>query len=327
MATRTPLYSIDYPEVLAFLEDYPRFAPSGRMVPAGKKPLSARPDDRAFAHGPGLTLNGSGDYHHETAWLFDSFCEQFPDEKFCYIQIDAHPDKDDYYRWKLDCASFVGRVMEHRQAVRVYLLGLYPECLDTEKYGTIYIPKLNYFHVNYFRVLRQFIARESPITETFFRFAERDLVEAQKSPAIAHAEAIGEVVYPRNEQTFDAMRVGWKTLADFSAEALPKRRVYLTIDLDVCKDRPVTDWRRAPDGDDDGTLTPNQGELSWQELVDLVATIGKARPIAGADICGLTHNYAHLPTDLRADSGAAVAELIQQLDDLMQNPPSIALKR
>ena len=53
--------------------------------------------------------------------MVEGFLAARPEEIYYYVQIDAHPDKEEVFRWKLDCANFVGRLMQQKQLRRFFV--------------------------------------------------------------------------------------------------------------------------------------------------------------------------------------------------------------
>jgi arginase family enzyme len=271
---------------------------------------------------PFLVLNGSGNHHHETVGLVEGLLRARPEE-LTYIQIDAHPDKTELYRWSCNCGSFVGRILETPRIAEVYLLGLYPPCLDTDGHGTIYIKNLHYYRCEYFKKLRQYTVAPTTIHETYFGFLPEDVSEAKNNPSVARVRS-KSIRVPDQQQPKKGLRVEWKTLRELDLGGLPDRPVYLTVDLDVLRHYPVTDWRKAPAR---SPATPhglpeNQGEMELDVLVDLIARIGSARRIAGADVCGLTSELERLPEGARQASFEAVERVVRAIETCLRNPPA-----
>lgn len=326
--TRVPTFVVDYPEAHAAMRHLTEtlgVEPAGVLQSHGRLANADTLAEHPLPDVPFIVVNGSGDYHHETVTFLEAFVKRHDGKRFTYIQIDAHPDKDDTYRWKLDCASFVGRVMERDEIERVYLLGLYPECLDTHKTGNLVIHNLSYFRVPYLSKLHQYLVGETVLHETMHRLQPTSVDDASQNESIDTYEELslprpGDEKKPAKlrEGPMPALRVQWKTLADFDAvRDLPDLPVYLTIDLDVARAKIVTDWRRDPSSDDVTTwgTGDNQGNMDWDVLLALVRSIGGARRILGADFCGITHTVAALSDDARASSLSAVGEIYQALAD------------
>jgi len=319
---RVRTFVVDYPEAhvaMRHLEETLGVTAEGVLRAHGKLPNADDLAEHPLPKEPFVVVNGSGDYHHETVTFFDAFVRAHPGERFTYIQIDAHPDKDDTYRWKLDCASFVGRIMEKDEIERVYLLGLYPECLDTHRTGNLVIHNLSYFRVPYMGKLHQYLVGETPLRETMHRLQASTLDDIATNDSVDEYEEF-ELPPPSDEKKPPKLRDGprpvvrvkWKTLSDFDpVTALPDLPVYLTIDLDVARAKIVTDWRRDPSAHDVTTwgTGDNQGNMEWETLLALVRSIGRARRIAGADFCGLTRDVGLLGEEARASSLEAVREI------------------
>jgi hypothetical protein len=326
--SRVPTFVVDYPEAHAAMRHLTATTgvlPAGVLQAHGRVPNADTLAAHPLPDEPFIVVNGSGDYHHETVTFLEAFVKRHAGKRFTYIQIDAHPDKDDTYRWKLDCASFVGRVMERDEIERVYLLGLYPECLDTHKTGNLVIHNLSYFRVPYLSKLHQYLVGETTLHETMHRLQHTSIDDASQNESIAFYEELslprpGDEKKPAKlrEGPMPALRVQWKTLADFDARRdLPDLPVYLTIDLDVARSKIVTDWRRDPSVDDVTTwgTGDNQGNMEWDVLLALVRRIGAARPILGADFCGLTHTLEEISDEARASSLDAVHDIYGALVD------------
>jgi len=101
---RVPTFVIGHPEAeLAFQAIAERFSieRAGSFEPAGKVLKAAERIPRPLPSEPFVVLNGSGNRHHETVLLVESFLERERAERVTYLQIDAHPDKALGYRGDL----------------------------------------------------------------------------------------------------------------------------------------------------------------------------------------------------------------------------------
>ena len=125
--TRTIIpYVVDYPEAqetYQFLQDELKLPPAQTLKGIGVRPDAKSVKAHAIDNQPFLFLNGSGKFHHDTAPVVEGFVANRPDDIIYYVQIDAHPDKEEIFRWKLDCANFVGRLMQQNSIRRFFLLG------------------------------------------------------------------------------------------------------------------------------------------------------------------------------------------------------------
>lgn len=333
-------FLLDYPEAheaMRVLGERFGVTPAGVLPSLGARPVSAEMTPHPLPAEPFIVVNGSGNYHHETVRLVDGFLAARAGQRFAYVQIDAHPDKDDRFRWKCDCASFVGRVMKSRALEGVWLLGIYPPCLqEFDRPGHLFTPRLGYYGEHYFARLHTYVAGGDDVTELFWQYQPEDLVEARANPSVAEVLEREEVPPPLRKSTPAFLRddtpqpcldVRWKTLAGFDpARDLPDLPLYLTVDLDVCKDKPTTDWLvrgREPPKNEWGVVD-NQGILPWEELLSLIERIGAARAIAAADFCGLTKNIDSLPAAARARSLDGVAEVYEALTKAMARAPARA---
>ncbi|MBI4816336.1 MAG: hypothetical protein HY791_08760 [Deltaproteobacteria bacterium] len=295
-------YVIAHPEALVAKEYLEakgvRF--EGTFDPVGPALTVGMGVERAVPAEPFIVLNGSGNFHHETLPLLESVLRQRKGE-LLYIQIDAHPDTRPMFRWIVDCTSFVGRVLENKRVRSVYLLGQYPDAItDPGQRGPV-MDKLGYFRCDYFAKFNQYLVGPSAKSERYSPVFPEAEAAARRNPAIRRVRKARST--PENP----TLLIDWHTLADFRPEDLPNLPVYLTIDLDVVRDRPVTDWRRKADRED-GVITPNQGDMSFSTLVALVESIGRNRKIIGADFCGLLQRTTWLRDERLEDSLAAVAE-------------------
>lgn len=334
MNAALPVFVLDYPEAHVAVDAIQRrVGPLDvTCLPAlGERPVSAEMLPHALPSKPFIVVNGSGNYHHETVPLVEGFLAARPGKTFTYVQIDAHPDKDDRFRWKCDCASFVGRLLKHPGLVGLWQLGIYPPCLeDTTRPGHLFTPRLGYYGENYFRRLHTYVADGDDITELFWQFQPDDLTQAQQNPSVAEVRVTEQVPPPlrkgtpsflRDESPRPCLEVRWQRLTMFDpSRALPEHPLYLSIDLDVCQDKPTTDWTlrgHAPPRNSFGVVD-NQGVLSWEQLIALVERLGEARPIAAADFCGLTKRINQLPAAARVRSLDGVCELYEVLSDAIQ---------
>lgn len=327
---RPPLYLIDYPEAetaMRFLSDKHGIQEAGRFKNLGGLPNTSSVKPHQVPSEPFIVMNGSGNFHHESYALYEGFVQAHPDQQFVYIQIDAHPDKDDTYRWKLDCASFVGKVLEHKTVDQLYLLGLYPVCLDTDNDNRIFIKRLNYFRCEYFQKLFQYSVEETDVIETIFSYPPNTLEAAQGNPAVDFAKEVTmevpntshlpESIRPQGEK---ALEVKWKTLDDFDPHALPQLPIYLTVDLDVARNGVVTDWRRDP-SDEDVTnwgYGDNQGNMEFDDLLKLIRSIGAARPVWGADFCGITEEFEYMTEEAKDHTLQCIYDVYSALADVVK---------
>jgi hypothetical protein len=324
-----PLYVIDYPEAQIALRHLEKVR-GARAVEifesVGHKPNTATIEPRPLPPDPFIVMNGSGNFHHESYALFEGFVSAHPAQQFLYLQIDAHPDKDDTYRWKLDCASFVGKIMEHKAIDQVYLLGLYPVCLDTDNDNRIYIKRVSYFRCDYFKKLSQYIVEPTEVVETMFMYPPEALEDAKNNSSVESVKEV-EIEVPNVSHLPDSIRpeaekaleVKWKTLEAFDPSVLPDLPIYLTIDLDVARDGVVTDWRREPNPEDITTwgYGDNQGNMAFKDMIELIRQIGQARAIWGADFCGLTEEFDAMSQEAQDHSLAATEEVYDVLQEVM----------
>ncbi|MBI2377521.1 MAG: hypothetical protein HYV07_26200 [Deltaproteobacteria bacterium] len=321
----TPTYVIGHPEamlVAVHLEERHGVRVAGSFDPLGPVWTPGSPVDRPLPAEPFVVLNGSGNFHHETLPLLEKVLRGMEGE-LAYVQIDAHPDTRPMFRWFVDCTSFVGRVLENKRVRSVHLLGQFPECItDPGQKGPI-ADRLTYFRCDYFAKFHQYVAGQNPRTERYSPSYPEIEASARRNPAIRRLRKT-RTKSPEGELV-DGLLVDWLGLEAFDAETLPDLPVYLTVDLDVAKDRPVTDWRRkAQKGD--GKLTPNQGEIPFAEMIALIEAIGRKRRIIGADVCGLIERTTWLSDPILEDSLEAVAEthaaLVRAIESRGQGAPA-----
>ncbi|MFZ9889627.1 MAG: hypothetical protein ACO3JL_19200, partial [Myxococcota bacterium] len=235
MQDSLPVFVLDYPEAhVAVREIAHRFGEleATRLPSLGERPVSLDMVPHRLPSTPFLVINGSGNYHHETAPLVEGFLAARPGQRFSYVQIDAHPDKDDRFRWKCDCASFVGRILKHPALVGLWQLGIYPPCLeDTSRPGHLFTPRLGYYGENYFRRLHTYVAAGDDVTELFWEYQPEDLQQAQQNPSIAEVHVTHQVPPPlrkgtpaflREETPRPCLEVRWRRLMEFDpARELP----------------------------------------------------------------------------------------------------------
>lgn len=331
MTRRPPIAVIDYPEarrVALHLEQVRGVQPLQPWPAFGYRPETMRARTRELPERPFVVLNGSGNYHHETYAIVQSLCRR---GDCAYVHIDAHPDKDTFFRWKLDCASFVGGLIEHPRVDEGVLLGInpLPELVDLP--GIIFGNELSYYRCSYFERLRCYTARPSDIDEAHLRYTRADGVSARRNASVLKASAAPLRANPKRHKR--GLLVRWRDLTAFDPSSIRCDRIYLSVDLDVLRDAVVTDWRRKSadavtprrglslsdvlgvpiPGREveaaavvDPVFADNQGELTLAELLALIARIGAARTVIGADICGLTEHFADLPPQRLSSSLDAI---------------------
>jgi arginase family enzyme len=326
MPNRT--FVIDYPEAheaMRVIGEAHGVEAEGVLPALGDRPVSIDGEPPDLPAEPFIVVNGSGNYHHETVPLVEGFLKARDGARFTYVQIDAHPDKDDRFRWKCDCASFVGRVLRRPEIENVYLLGINPGCLlDDDRDDRLVTPRLSYYGDRYFEKLREYVIERDDIVEQFFKYNPVHLENARSNPSVASVVEKEDVPPAANPVLDDGvahpcLEVRWKTLADFDADTLPDLPVYLTIDLDVCRDKPVTDWKERDTNKPDNRwgVPDNQGVMEWSALLELVEKIGAAREVVAADFCGLTKRLGELRDDARAMSLDAMVEIYGALSRAM----------
>ncbi|MCC7383234.1 MAG: hypothetical protein IT384_15465 [Deltaproteobacteria bacterium] len=272
--------------------------------------------ERPLPATPFVVINGSGNYHHETVLLLESFLERFAQPLVTYVQIDAHPDKETGYRWMIGCASFVGRVLENPRVESVYLLGINPSASLPLDAPFPYIDKLGYYRCDYFAKMRLFSLGGTSFSEVVFDPDARALEPAGHNPGIRRVRKARKK-RPADPALRAAATIDWNNLDQFDSAALPPHPIYLTIDLDVLRGWPVTDWRKGGPGArvDAHGLTENQGDMELDVLLALVRRLGAAREILGADICGLTAAIARFPAPVREASLDAVGDVYAAVCD------------
>lgn len=324
--TGPALCLIDHPEARASVEFLRTnrglsvervFDPVGRALgPRSQKP-------RPLPSRPFIVVNGSGNFHHETALLVEALIEARGPaaEPLLYLQIDAHPDVQTPFRWQATCASFVGRILENPAIASVYLLGQYLPCLKEADYPVPCLDHLDHFRCDYFSRLHQYQVSGSDLEHAYFPFSAEALHSARQNPAVKKASR--KRLPARKEANGTALLVRWRGLEDLDLSALPELPVYLTVDLDVARTRPVTDWRR---GTDASVVTENQGDMEWGVLLELIRDIGRHRRIIGADFCGLTEGLTALETAEREDSLEAIVELYDALEAAISTGGAEALE-
>ena len=306
-------YLIDYPEAkaswkhISSVRDLPL---AGTLQRAGGQMSLTKVPPRPIDRAPFIVINGSGNYHHETLPLLHAYLELTDAEEIAYVQIDAHPDKETGYRWMIGCASFVGNVMEHPRVRSVHLLGLNQEALQPDDYPTTYTRKFAYYRCAYFEKLHQYLAETDKRPEVFFGVTP-EAVAAARANASTRRVQKKALVPPNESDAVPSAAVHWRSLDDFDPELLPDLPVYLTIDLDVCRNKPVTDWKLAEGkaGKNRWGVADNQGVVEWRDLLALVRRIGETRKIGAADFCGLTEDFENLKPKTQKMSLDAVAQI------------------
>ncbi len=312
-------YYIDYPEAREawrHIESERGVSLAGKFERIGGQMSVPKMPKRQFDGSPFIVINGSGNYHHESLPLLHGYLEQTDAPSIAYIQIDAHPDKDPGYRWMIGCASFVGKVMEHPRVETVHLLGLYQPALLFEDYHTNYTRKFGYYQCAYFEKLHEYLAERCSKPEVFFDVYPEAVDDARANPSTRRVRTMDEVP-PGEDNPVPAMAVHWRALDEFDPTQLPDLPVYLTIDLDVCRNKPVTDWKLAEGkaGKNRWGVADNQGVLPWRDLIKLVRKIGKHRRIEGADVCGLTEELRRIKPKALEMSLGAMLEIYDAMSD------------
>lgn len=324
---KIPTYFLNYPEALLVRERLASrlgVAAAGVFDSLGRNPVTAQMTPHDVPDRPFLVINGSGNYHHETVRLVEGFLAKRPSERITYIQIDAHPDKTERFRWKCECGTFVGRILVHPQVDNIHLLGLNLPCLLEGDETELYTRHLSYYGENYFQKMHQYVAAGTDLREVFWHFEPVDHDQARTNPSVAHVSTSERPVPPqrantpaklRDETPHPALEVLWRGLDSFDATKLPPYPVYLSIDLDVSREIPITDWReRFVRADNRLGVVDNEGIMEWADVMRLVHQIGASRTIAAADICGLTEHFHALSDEALEESLVAVDEVVAALN-------------
>lgn len=306
---------IDYPEarrIAAELQRQLGVQPVASWPGVGLRPRTLDANTRALPDGRFVVVNGSGHYHHETYAILEALGRR---TRCAYLHLDAHPDKDTVFRWRLDCASFVGAIAEIPSVAEVVLLGLHltPDLEDLP--GIVLGNDLRYYRCAYFEKLRQYGARPSATAEAHFRHTRGDGIAARRNPSVLDAHA-GSL--PRNKRKYRrGLLVRWRDLTAFDPQSIASDQVYLSVDLDVLRRGIVTDWRRkrSVDAPPDAERA-NQGDLSLAELLDLIAAIGSCRRVIGADLCGLTRTFEALDAAQQQASLTTCVEVYRALAEV-----------
>ena len=307
-------FVIDYPEA-RLIADYlqkTRGVTMDEVWPHfGWHPDTSAANLRPVGDGPFVVVNGSGNYHHETYAIMEGLCRS---RSCAYVHIDAHPDKDSYFRWKLDCASFVGGILEIPKVSEGVLLGLHvtPDLEDLP--GKVLGNGINYYRFDYFSKLRQYRARPGEQAEVLFRYSRHDGIAARNNPSVASARS--ERLRKNASKKDRGLVVRWKSLADFDPASIADERVYITVDLDVLRDAVVTDWRRQ--GLEQGEPNDNHGDLRLDELLALLKSIGRHNKVIGADLCGLTEHYAYLSEERRQESLYSIGQVYDIIVEIIE---------
>jgi arginase family enzyme len=305
---------IDYPEarrIAAYLART-RGVQAQHTWPAfGRRPETLRACLRPVPDGPFVVVNGSGNFHHETYAIVEGLCRR---ARLSYVHVDAHPDKDTRFRWKLDCASFVGAILEIPAVDEGVLLGLHTATSQHDLPGLILGSEITYYRCEVFAKLRQYLARPDTVGEIVLRASGAHGAAARRNPSVISARVERLPSNPR--RLARGLVVRWRDLTAFDPDSLRGEGVYLSVDLDVLRRGLVTDWRRTGDR---GLAAPadNQGDLSVDELLDLLRAIGRRRRVLGADLCGLTEGVDRLPESAREASLETVAQVYDALVELV----------
>lgn len=326
MPKPVPTFVVDYPEAHAAMERISkRFSTerAGVFPSLGRSPVTADMAPHEVPSTPFVVVNGSGNYHHETVPLVEGFLRARPEGQFAYIQIDAHPDKTERFRWKCECGTFLGRILANPRIDNVHLLGLNLPCLLEKGASELYTRHLAYYGCDYFGKLQQYVAAGSELEEVFWHFEEQDYLHAQANPSVLRAALEERVPPPRrpglpaallDTEPEPALVVSWRSLVDFDVASLPNLPVYLSVDLDVSRETPVTDWReRFEQAENRFGVVDNEGVMDFADVLALIRRIGAAREVAAADVCGLTEHLGALSEEAREMSLVALEEVYEAL--------------
>ena len=203
---------------------------------------------RDLGAGPKLWFMGSGDFHHVSA-LHIAHAVEEAGEPVTVIHFDNHPDWV-HFSGGMHCGSWVNRATNHPNVAKVITLGVTSYDLKNPEW----------------RGANLSLMREGKL-ELFPYWHAPSRVRKQYGTGPGYTQKQG--------------RIHWHSIAEagegpFLATLLSRigtRMVYLTIDKDVlAHDDALTNW--------------DQGRMSLAYLLQIIAAIGAAHRIIGADVTG-----------------------------------------
>jgi arginase family enzyme len=208
---------------------------------------------RLYPSMPWLTFLGSGDLHHLTLVLLESFQEKFG--PFHLVLIDNHPD------WfkekpKYHCGNWLASVLDMPQLISATLVGQDSEDLRGTNFGTAPLKDLYAGRVKLYPYARSRIHLP-------FRWPQKVLgVSSSKRNLLGVNLALDTVACRGAHSIFSEIAMN-----------LAGQNVYISIDKDCLRpEDAMTDWE--------------QGQLSLEEVVAGIHILKAQCHIIGADICG-----------------------------------------
>ena len=200
-----------------------------------------------------LTFMGSGDFHQTAATLIETLPESA--KPVTIILFDNHPDwfkAPAHYH----CGAWVVQALKHSWVEKVIMIGQNSADLRGDQF------------------------RFAPFNELCKGRVELHPLLREKSfvPLVWRTKVAGVESCKRNflgtELRFSTLRgLGLKALGDRLAGELAGKNVYISIDKDVLDTQyAITDW--------------DQGQLSLDELTNLIGRFADSSNLVGMDICG-----------------------------------------
>ena len=196
-----------------------------------------------------ITFLGSGDFHHLSSFLIEQF-----EEPLSVVIFDLHPDWDTGFP-KLGCGSWVSRILEKKNVLKVILLGVSSGDISS---FSIQTGNLKSFKNNRLEI---FPYAHRP-TRVFFKHVAQNISLAQKR-GLFFTDLYWQELRMRNLKEFIAQIIG----------RLPSEQVYVSIDKDcLTKSHALTNWE--------------EGFFQLDGLLTILQLIKEKLQIIGLDIVG-----------------------------------------
>lgn len=235
---------------LQFLENDLRLWGSKRGIAELRSRLK---EMRASYPGPWLTYLGSGDFHHLTLLLLESF--PVDREETHLVLIDNHPDW--YTHWpKYHCGNWISSALRLPWLKSVTMIGQN----SSDLYGR------SFFGVPY----RDFVEGRIHI----YPYERKKICVPFRWDSSVRGAKESATHWYGTEIRFETVNeYGASAIFQKVAEQLKGKKVYLSLDKDAfCKQDALTDW--------------DQGKLTLQEVLEGIQILKQKCQWAGADICG-----------------------------------------
>ncbi|MDD5595225.1 MAG: arginase family protein [Candidatus Omnitrophica bacterium] len=196
-----------------------------------------------------ITFLGSGDFHHLSSFLIEQF-----EEPLSVVIFDLHPDWDTGIP-KFGCGSWVSRILEKKNVLKVILLGVSSGDISSFSIQTGNLKSLKNNRLEIFPYAHQ------PSRVFFQRVAEN--ISLAQNKGLFFTDLYWQELKETNLKEFITQLIA----------RLPSKQVYVSIDKDclTCT-HALTNWE--------------EGHFALHELLTILQLVKEKLQIVGLDIVG-----------------------------------------